>query len=332
MARNHNIVKGNPIHNLYRFYWNNNISRPRLLNHARAHRAYVNSQNGTGIYTAYLVILDAKILAFANAITGKDTDLSLQYGKTSLTNTSIKAFSDKVHEIMPYIVYTFRATPEVVLEFAPHGLSEFNNIAMENAQSLMNFFNTAVEAHAASFASGDVTWFASQATSHETTRANQQAAFGDVGDDIGTIITTKTGLIAALVAGHGIVSYNNSTSETAALLFFNYTLLYRSRDVAHLKVDGETLLNSTSLGKLILLDEFDMVGLWNKGTVARVGVFASLTEDGVPGIDTVVKWATPGAHANISALALGATVNHYIKLFVDNLTDGTTWELDFYDM
>src|ERR1700722_17287221 len=117
MEKRHLTKQGNPTHDLYRFYWNNNISRYRLLNHARAHRAYVNSQNGSGIYTAYLVILDAAILAFANGITGKMSDVAGQLGKTSLTNSSVVAFSDKVHEIHPYIVYTFRATPEVVTEF-----------------------------------------------------------------------------------------------------------------------------------------------------------------------------------------------------------------------
>jgi hypothetical protein len=331
MAKSHHTKQGNPIEYLYRFYWNNAISRPRLLNHARAHRAYLAGHNPGGIYDAYLVILDAEILAFANAIGGKQTDVSLQLGKTSLTNVSVKAFGDKVHEQYPNIVYIFRETPEVVLEFFPHGKSEFDHIAMENAQVLMTFFNEAVARHSSSFDSTIVTWFANQATSHETTRANQQAAFGDVGEDIGTIISTKTSLIGALVAGHGIVAFNNRTSETDALLFWNYTLLYRLRTIAHLKVDGATPMNSCSLGKQILLDKFDDIGLWNKGLVARVGVYASLTEDGVPSIDTVIKWAEPGAHVNVHAEDINATVNHYIKLFVDNLTDGTTWELDFHD-
>jgi hypothetical protein len=332
MAKSHHIKIGNPTEYLYRFYWNNNVSRYRLLNHARAHRAYVAGHNGSGFYTAYLVILDAEILAFSNAISGKMSGISIQKGSTLLTNNSVEAFSAKVHEQHPNISYIFRETPDVILEFYPHGLTEYGHIARENAQVLMDFFNNAVASHSASFDPAIVTWFATQATSYETTRGTQQGNIGNVGEDISLIIATKTSLINALIAGHGIIAYNNSSNVTVALTFWDYSLLYRARTVAHLKVDGETPMNSSVLGKEILLDQFDMIGLWNKGLVARVGVFASLTADGVPGIDTKIKWVEPGIHGTVKAIDIDATINHYIKVCVDNLTDGSPWQLDFYDM
>ncbi len=316
---------------LYRFYWSNIISRLRLLNHARAHRAFVNNKNTTGIYTEYLVLLDAAILAFATAIEGKVTDLSLQYGDTILTDKDIVDFSDKVHEVYHLILYVSRNSPDIVPEFFPNDLSEYNNIAKENALVLMTFFSNAMDRHSASFDDEIVLWFANQVIKFNLHREEQQETFGNVDDDINVIINGKTSLIGALVAGHGIVAYNNRLSEIEAVAFFNYPLLYRLREIAHLKVDGETLKNSCSLGKQILLDKFNRIGLWNKGTVARVGVFATATLEGVPGPLTKIKWVDPGKHGNTTPQDIDAIDNHFIKLIIDNLTDGSPWELDFHD-
>ena len=331
MGKNNSQRKGNPTHDLFRFYWNNSISRPRLLNHARAHRAYVFSHNGTGLYTIYLVLLDAEISAFSNSISGKMSDIGSQLSGTVLTNASVKAFSDKVHEQYPNIVYIFRANPEIVLQFYPHGLSEFDHIAMENAQVLMNFFNAAVALHHTSFDAGVVAWFASQATNFGLVRAGQQGEMGDVSDDIITIIAAKKALIAALIAGHGIVAYNNSSDETAALGFWNYSLLYRSRDVAHVKVAGTTHFDSSSLAKEILLDEFDWITAKNTSLVSRIGVWASATGTDAPTSTTKIKWLDAGLSGGTAPQDIDATTKHYIMICVDNLTDDGTWELDFHD-
>src|ERR1035438_611465 len=123
---------------IYEFYLNEDFSRIRLLEHAQFTAQRIHTVGG--VYLPLDTPTTDAVNAFADAIGAKEIGMGIQRGKRTLTDIMLMDFVLEVRFKYPVFKDLFRANPEYLLEFAPHGLEEFDQLTLEHAPIVISRF------------------------------------------------------------------------------------------------------------------------------------------------------------------------------------------------
>jgi hypothetical protein len=326
--------KINPLVFLFLFYLSTLIANKRLLNHARDHRNRMFNNNGTGTYTLAIAAIDPLIATYGSAIGDTRSTIQVQKGATLTKNGEKTAFSLFMHTEEVPLRYIFRTNPNALDEFIGNGMDEFNNITDENALPLMESIQTAAHNHSTDVGAAFVTAVDDFVTNYTLARDGQQQKFSTSDNARDLVKSTKSALIDLLIADHGIVIVNNSTSLVNAEEIFDYSLLYRKRSTNHFHFPPNGSItgvpNTVTNAGEVATDNATVVTIHNEGA-GDIDVYFSATVNGLPGVNKKTVHGFSSATVNVMLIDGGDITKPYLNVFGANLTEIPIWRLDVHD-
>ena len=259
------VVHDTPLSVLYGFYWSKEFDRIRLLSHARDHEQKIIAANGTHLFDTIVGPTTGAVNAFSSAIGAKETGLAIQVGKTSLTDIMRMDFILEVRFAYGTIKALCRTHPDIMAEFFPHGLTEFDQLTLEHAEVIIHRFALACTAHVLLIGTALATIFTDFDTNFPLTRNIQLGQMGNVGEDIVLILAAKKLLIKQLVFNTGFIVDVYPDDQASANALFNYSKLYVHESNPHEYFTGNALHNEVTNATEILVDDTKIVTVTNLG-------------------------------------------------------------------
>ena len=230
----------NPIDFVFDYYEDREFIEIRLLNHGRDHsqKVHLNTSGLVGSLDAPTI---AAVNAFSLAIGAGESELTIQRGKTSQKDIMLASFILDCRFNFPVFKNLFRASPSIYLEFAPHGLSEFDNLTTEHAEVVIHRVATACHNHEAAITLGVATIFYNYDTNYPLARSVQLGAMGTYVADVLLIRAARALLINQLVFNTGFCIDAFRSNRTGALALFDYSKLYVHHSSPHQYINIEAI-------------------------------------------------------------------------------------------
>ncbi len=291
------VAHDNPVDFAYDFYQNEEFINLRLLNHSRDHEAKVTA-NISGLLTSLIAPTHAAVNAFSLSIGAGESELGIQRGKTSLKDIMLMDFVIECRFHFPVFKNIFRLHPEIMLEFMPHGMDEFNHLTTEQAEVVIHRVATACHAHEADITVPVATIFYNFDTNYPIARSTQTTAMGAYVADVLLIRAARKLLIKILVGNTGFIINAFSNDRGAALALFDYSKLYIHHSSPHQYVNIEAIHDAdTNVPEANVITGKRVSG--NNSGDGPVIMSIGLTAGAAPG----VKRKVIQAHKSASALA-----------------------------
>jgi len=233
----------NPIDYTFDYYNNVEFIDIRLLNHSRDHSQKVHL-NLSGLVGAIDAPTLAAVNSFSLAIGAGESELGIQRGKTSLKDIMLMNFVLDCRFNFPVFKNIFRANPDFYLEFAPHGLTEFDNLTTEHAEVVIHRVALACHNHEAAITLGVATIFYDYDTNFPLARNVQIGAKGAFVEDKVLILAARNLLVNQLVYNLGFCVDVFRSNRPGALALFDFSKLYIHHNSPHQYIDL-TLIHGT---------------------------------------------------------------------------------------
>ncbi len=239
------VAHENPIDYAFEFYNNVEFIDMRLLNHARDHSIKVNL-NLSGLVGSLGIPTTTAVNSFSLAIGAKETELGIQRGKTSLKDIMLMNFIIDCRFNFPVFKNIFRANPDIYLEFAPHGLSEFDKLTTENAEVVIHRVATACHHHEMDITLPVATIFYNYDTHFPIVRGAQIDAIGAYVEDVALKVAARNLVINQLVYNTGFCIDAFRSNRPGALALFDYSKLYIHHSSPHQYINITALANKVT--------------------------------------------------------------------------------------
>lgn len=293
------------------------ISDANLIQFTEDHIGRLESNNPDGIYSSIIDSTNEGHKNFKNAVSGKDTNYSVQQGKTMEMNGELNNFIVEVRSIEKLIAYTFRNKPGIYQEFFPQGLTEYNTANLGNIETLMDRMVNRLTVHQGDLGLGQVTLFEGLRSRFVSARKAQVEAFGTVENFDSQRTETRRVLSAQLMKNLLIIASNNVGHLEKMNDYFNQSIIRRLTD----RDDG-VLESNIAPGATVNIESSGITpastfSLTNSGsTDLRYYLGASTTDTDNAGI--VIH---PGVNIVVTGEMLGPPGNTFLN--VTNLSATT---------
>lgn len=183
------------------------------------------ANNPGSIYDAIIAEITAAHTDYYGAITDEDVKTAVKEGSTIAMNGALKLFKETVSQKEGIVRGTYGADTPTYQEFFPHGLTEYSNATLANAEMLMDRMVTASTAHVADLTAAFVTLFTNLKTSFVAKRTAQMNLIGEVQGKKAVTSGNRNVLEVVLMKSVLTVAINNIGNPSAIDIYFDQSFL-----------------------------------------------------------------------------------------------------------
>jgi hypothetical protein len=263
------------------------VSDDHMKEFTEIHLQRLTANNPGGIYSTMITDTTTVYTAYFGAISNEDLKFALQQGCTITMKASLKSFIQTVQQKEGIIKGTWGKGSAEYQQFLPHGLTEYDQATLANAELLMNRMVGAATANSADLPAGFVTLFTGLRTTFTDARTAQLTVMGEVSGLKTTSETTRNDVEVQLMKNILIIASNNVGYPQRVSTYFNQSLIRRRH---HSGVIIDTQEGSIALNEVINIDLPEDITnpddltfkFENPGTVPY-RVYAAATDNAVPG-------------------------------------------------
>ena len=175
------------------------------------------------------------------AIGDKNTMIRLRRGQVSLQEIMLMDFKLEVRRKVPVFREIFHATPSIMLEFVPHGLTAIDKLTVNEAALEIHNFATACHAHESDITLLVATIFYDFDTNYPLAHASVIAAKGNANEE--AVIQAAAMALARkqLIVNSGFIIENFVDNQASGLALFDYSLLYVKGNSPHQYINIEAI-------------------------------------------------------------------------------------------
>ena len=220
-------------------FMSSRISKSRLKSFAEDHISKLTLNNPGGIFTAQLTAVVAAYTAYYGDLSSESLKLSVQKAKTAGMETSRTTLLEKISEIHPLIVYTYRATPAVVLEFYPQGTTEYYDATIDDLETISERLKGVLASHSADIDAAVITDYNTVQGTFASNRAAQRTAKDAVGTERSDMATTRVNLAKQLTVNVLTIAAKYVGDESKADLYFNQAIINAAFTESSGKVEND---------------------------------------------------------------------------------------------
>jgi hypothetical protein len=197
--------------------------------------------NVSGLLGPIKVGTQAALDALGLAIGDKNTMIRLRRGQVSLQEIMLFDFILEVRRKVPVFREIFHATPDVMLQFVPHGLTAIDKLTVNEAQLEIHNFATACHNNETAITLLVATIFYDFDTNFPLAHAGVIAAKGNVSEE--AVIQEAAMALARkqLIVNSGFIIENFVDNQASGLALFDYSLLYIIHNSPHQHLNLMTL-------------------------------------------------------------------------------------------
>ena len=215
------------------------ISRSRLKSFAEDHISKLTLNNPGGLFTALLTAVTNAYTAYFGDLSSESLKLAVQKAKTAGMDASRLALLAKISEIHPLILYTYRATPDVILEFYPVGTSEYYDSNIDDLETISGRLKSVLDTHSADFTPAVLTDFNTVQGTFITNRSAQRTAKDAVETERSDMATSKVTLAKQLSINLLTIAAKYIGDESKAALYFNQSIINAAFTESTHKVESD---------------------------------------------------------------------------------------------
>jgi hypothetical protein len=152
----------------------------------------------------------------------------------------------EVRRKVPVFKEIFFATPSIMLEFVPHGLTAIDKLTVNEAQLEIHNFATACHAHEVAITLPIATIFYDFDTNYPLAHASVIAAKGNANEEIVLQKAAMALAIKQLIINSGFIIENFVENQASGLALFDYSLLYIPHNSPHVYDDFTAVHEATT--------------------------------------------------------------------------------------
>jgi len=201
------------------------ISVAELTNFSSDHIERLRANNPGAIFNAILADTELKHNALEAATNALGTDTSQREGRTVDMNDVVADFKKAVSRTEGLIRFTYGKQSGTYQEFYPNGITEYTNMTIEDAETLIARFNTAVANHSGDLPPAVVAEFAQHLADYQSARQAQQQEKGEVGGSRDDVRNAQVALQLQLTVNVLTIALNFSNDTQKADVYFDQSLL-----------------------------------------------------------------------------------------------------------
>jgi hypothetical protein len=138
------------------------------------------ANNPGNIYNQLITDTATAYTDYYGSVTDEDVKTAIKEGSTVAMNGALKTFKATVSQKEGIVRGTYGADSPTYQEFFPHGISEYSNATLANAQTLYDRMVSAATAHVAELTAAFVTLFTNLKTDFVAKRDAQLLLIGGV--------------------------------------------------------------------------------------------------------------------------------------------------------
>ena len=183
------------------------------------------ANNPGSTYDVIIAEITAAHTDYYGAITDEDVKTAVKEGSTIAMNGALKLFKETVSQKEGIVRGTYGADTPTYQEFFPHGLTEYSNATLANAEMLMDRMVTASTAHVADLTAAFVTLFTNLKTSFVAKRTAQMNLIGEVQGKKAVTSGNRNVLEVVLMKSVLTVAINNIGNPDAIDIYFDQSFL-----------------------------------------------------------------------------------------------------------
>ncbi|MEI8201379.1 MAG: hypothetical protein WCH34_00080 [Bacteroidota bacterium] len=272
--------------------------------------------NTSGQYSQLITSTQTLYEDYYGEIHDEDVDKALKKSLTHAVDLFLTNFHADSHKIHVVIEGVFDLNTAEILEFYPHGNTEYSTMNKTTAETLFNRLKTAVNKYSASFTPAFVTKINNLPTQYNSVRGVQLEKIEDVTDFINTTEEKRLALELQICRNIHDLAKEYLTEPAKGLAFFDLSLV-RSRKRTTIDDNEGYILEIPKLSTV----KADMnlqytpdyyLAVANNGTVDLKG-YSSATPGDHPTPATTYLFQA-GKEVIINPLELGAHGNPYFYL------------------
>ncbi len=311
-------------------YFKNCFETSRLVDldvhkFAEDHLGRMTANNPGAIYNSNITATTTMVTDFFTALSGKDTGLSVQQGKTIVMNQKMADFKNAMQDIEPFIKYTYRTAPGTYEEFFPQGLTEYGAANLSNVELLMNRMVDRLTAHVAEMLAANVTLFTNLHTGFTDARDEQVLQFGTVEGANTLKQTTRSALVLQLMKNLLLIASNNIGHTERMNDYFDQSIIRNATGGGNdATVTGEVAASATVNIESAGITDTTTFRLKNTGTVRLLFCLAADETIACTGGITL----HPGEEVTVTASMLGTAGNHFLNVTNPDATVNGLWEAE----
>lgn len=279
---------------LFSNYLDTNKTTPqRLYDCGMYTLALLIDRNTDGAYDQVITDLTAALTALNNDISGVDTGLTIQFGKTQTNDEVQESFkftmSDKEGVIADKL--GGRGTEAYIL-FYPHGITEYTSATKTNMPKLTKRVNEAATTHATALGTVLKTLLQGFQASWISSRGVQTTQFGRVGNSRTGRNKNETAVQVELMGTIDFLKYTFRNDLPTADSYFKFSLLFNPTHHKHI-INSGTIAKGDKLVKFdeIFHDEQE-ISIRNTTNNAKIFVYKAINIGDEPEEGTGIEFNT----------------------------------------
>lgn len=223
------------------------------------------ANNPGNIYDQLITDTATAYTDYYGSVTDEDVKTAIKEGSTVAMNGALKTFKATVSQKEGIVRGTYGADSPTYQEFFPHGISEYSNATLANAQTLYDRMVTAATAHVAELTAAFVTLFTNLKTDFVAKRDAQLLLIGGVKGLKKATAINRDVLEKQMMTNLLTVALNNIGNPDAIDIYFDQSFLKPASQ--------KTFSGKVGAGKLINVDSRkysieQVITLYNEGDTA----------------------------------------------------------------
>lgn len=237
------------------------IAASTLYNFAADSIERLRANNSDGTFNQILEETENKYRALGESLGLLSSDESQREGRTKDMNKTFDTFQKEVSHTEGLISYTYGKDSGTYQEFYPHGVTEYYQMTLDNAEIIMDRYVTAVNAHAADLPAAVPIKFQQILTDFKDSRKKQLSEKGEVAGSRNARDNAARELQIQLTKNVLFIAYHFAAQPEKASVYFDQSILtkYTGRTVVKIigsvegnelqqvRYDAELITNNTPL-------------------------------------------------------------------------------------
>jgi hypothetical protein len=204
------------------------------------------ANNPGSIYDTMITEITAAHTDYYGAITDEDVKTAIKEGSTVAMTGELKTFKSSVSQKEGIVRGTYGVDSPIYQEFFPHGVTEYSNATLANAQTLYDRFLKAATNHQADLGLPFVTLFTTLRANFLAKRDAQLLLIGEVKGKKEVTASNRNVLEVVLMKGVLTVAINNIGKPDAIDIYFDQSFLKPASQ--------KTFSGKIGAGKLVNVD------------------------------------------------------------------------------
>jgi hypothetical protein len=298
----------------------------RLILFTRDHVQRLTKGNVGTLFTANITTLTNNANALETEVGTIDTSENIRTGQTQTVDEVTAAFSKDMSELEGVIARAVGGfNKPAMLEFYPHGVTEYNNPSREDMVILTDRIYKAASKYATQLGTTVTAILQGYKSSFVNARTAQVGSIADVGNQRAIRGTNRITLETSLTMSVHFVGTNFPTDVNKCASYFNFNLLYNQSHRPHDVHSGAPAANATAtVVNKTLKASMDII-IKNTGMNANIVAWLAATATDAPNANAVT--VLPGKSANIKATDLGDLSHTFLLLHNASTVNAAAYEV-----